>query len=142
MTSIKKGARVEFENGLDTLRGVVVGKHIDPKRPDMEETWTVFADSVLDETPALDDGKPMMEPGEPRIGRDGAPVIDSKGNPKLTSVPVIYKEWVALVNEDGVQAVDHDGVALHWGKGGAPLQLVKNGVPVPFRVRARRMTVL
>ncbi len=96
----------------------------------------------LDETPALDDGKPMMEPGEPRIGRDGAPVIDSKGNPKLTSVPVIYKEWVALVNEDGVQAVDHDGVALHWGKGGAPLQLVKNGVPVPFRVRARRMTVL
>jgi hypothetical protein len=98
----KKNDRVEFENGRDVLRGTIVGKHIDPNRPDMEETWTVFADTV-------------MVNGEP----------------------------IVLVDADGVQACDLSGAALHKNWGGVePLQLVKHGVPVPFRVRARRMTVL
>lgn len=140
----KKGDRVQFENGLDVLRGVIVGKHVDPNRPDMEETWTVFADTVLVKTPILGpDGEHARGTGEPRSDRHGNPVVDAKGNAKLTAGEPLYStEWLVLVDDDGVQACDKDGRALHKNFAGDPLQLAKHGVPVPFRVRARRMTVL
>ena len=135
---ITKGMRVEFENGRDMLRGVVASLHSDPKRPDMEETWTVFADSVLKRT---DTGK--RTDGKPRVDRDGAPVLDVNGNRKLDAGEPIYAdEWVVLVDENGLQACDDNGIALYKNFAGDPLQLVKYGVPVPFRVRARRMKKL
>ncbi len=135
---MKKGDRIEFENGRDMLRGVVVGKHVDAGRPDMEETWTVFADSVLKRT---DTGKRTA--GEPLARHDGAPVLDSKGKQKLgAGEPIYTDEWIRVVDEDGVQACDKDGLALYKNFGGDPLQLVKHGVPVPFRVRARRAKIV
>jgi len=138
MTAPKKGDRVQFDNGHDTLRGVLVGRHVDPKRPEMEETWTVFADSVLKRTPTG-----QRAPGHPRIDRDGGPVLNAVGERKYTAGEPIYtEEWIELVNADGVQACDHDGVAIYKNFAGDPLQLVKYGVPVPFRVRVRRMKKL
>ncbi len=141
---ITKGMRVQFENGRDTLRGTVASLHSDPKRPDMEETWTVFADSVLKRTRMLtDDGYPASGPGKPSLDRDGKPRLDLRGQPKLTDGEPIYQdEWITLVDENGLQECDEDGVALYKNFAGDPLQLVKHGVPVPFRVRARRMTAV
>jgi hypothetical protein len=135
---ITKGMRVEFENGRDILRGAVASLHSDPKRPEMEETWTVFADSVLKRT---DTGK--RTEGQPRLDRDGNPVLDSKGKQKLTDgEPVYADEWIVLVDENGLQACDDNGAAVYKNFAGDPLQLVKYGVPVPFRVRARRLKPL
>jgi hypothetical protein len=130
---ITKGMRVEFENGRDILRGTVASLHADPKRPEMEETWTVFADTVLKRT----------DTGQPRFDRDGKPVLDKNGKQKLTDGEPIYQdEWIVLVDENGLQACDDNGVALYQNFAGDPLQLVKHGVPVPFRVRARRLKPL
>ena len=127
---MNKGDRIEFENGRDMLRGTIVAPYVDPMRPDMEETWTVFADSVLKRTPTGE-----LTPGIPRIGRDGQPVIGSNGKPKLTDPqPVYADEWIKIV--------DGNGQAAHAGAAGDSLVLVKNGVPVPFRVRARRMKLI
>jgi hypothetical protein len=135
---ITKGMRVEFENGRDTLRGTVASLHSDPKRPDMEETWTVFADSVLKRT---DTGK--RTEGGPLLDRDGKPRVDLRGKPKFDSgEPIYHDEWIKLVDDSGLQACDENGIALHKNFAGDPLQLVKHGVPVPFRVRARRMKLL
>lgn len=129
---ITKGMRIRFENGSDILEGTVIGKFVDSTRPDMEETWTVFADSVLVKEPTGE-----LAPGQPRKDRNGDPVLDAKGQPKLTApTPVVAEKWLRLVDDDGVQTIEHPNFA------GDPLQLVKHGVPVPFRVRARRMTVV
>lgn len=134
-----KGRRIEFENGRDVLRGTVISKFVDSKRPDMEETWTVFCDSVLFKEPVVTaDGHPATESVEIRR-RDGTPVLDKNGEPKRMAVPVFKETWIVLVDADGNQPCDADGRALYKNFGGEPLQLVKNGVPVPFRVRRRRM---
>jgi hypothetical protein len=139
---ITRGSRVEFHNGHDVLRGTVVGRYVDDKRPDMEETWTVFADTVLARRPMLDEhGKPRRAPGKPLVRTteegDEVPVLDVDGKQKIgDGGPVTIDTWVKLVNEDGVQSSAYESA------NGGKLQLVKDGVPIPFRVRARRMTAV
>src|SRR5690349_3123977 len=96
---ITRGMRVQFENGRDTLRGTVAALYTDANRPDMEETWTVFADSVLERT---DTGE--RTEGKPLLDRDGKPRLDLRGNPKLSAGEPIHDErWITLVDENGQQ---------------------------------------
>lgn len=139
--TITKGTRVQFECGLDMLRGNVIARYADPKRPDMEETWTCYADQVLVRKPMLDEqGKQKTQPGKPLTNANGEQLLDAKGEPKCRPEPMFTESWVTLVDDDGVQKCDDEGNARHQSAAGGPLQLVKGGIPVPFRVRARRMT--
>lgn len=142
MSNIVKGARIQFENGRDVLRGTVVAKYVDPKRPTMEETWTCYADQVLVRVPKLDEhGDQVTQPGE-LLTHGSLPITNVSGKQKRQALPAFTESWATVVDADGVQACDSEGQALHQSASGGPLQLVKSGLPIPFRVRARRMTVL
>lgn len=149
MSKITKGTRVEFHNGHDVLRGTVVARYVDdPKpgqdpRPDLEETWTVFADSVLVRAPVVGpDGKPQRAAGAPLVKATAAgaiPLLSHTGAQKLgDGGPITADRWVKVINDDGVQTVRPPSS----NGNGEPIELVKNGVPVPFRVRARRLQIV
>jgi len=152
MTTITRGLRVQFENGLDVLRGYIVGRYIDGSLPSMEETWTCYADQVRVRLPLFHgkDGKgpPVMIAGPQRRNRNGDAIVNMRGYPKVDMIQQTAERWLTLVDPDGVQACDASGAAIHLatsgiiGVPGDPLQLVRNGVPVPFRVRLRRMVIL